>query len=334
MQFFILSKTYDSFGAWPALHECARRLARGFGEVAFGLETTEVIVWYETAVPTRPSLEGLRARFRQEMPRKPFVRFEAKRQRLRLAYESKVPLAMVADRYELPAESLGEFLREHVDVLESLRSTLVRKPGLDFEGFIEAIRNAETAVCALGSQESTSLPETARYSTGPWWERFGVDWSQYHPRAREILDDPFYWDPSNDESPHAVNAGGILLADFRRWRAKHPTDPPWDFLVQQYRRNGDLGRFNEFRATDPADYISRDGYIAAGHDRHVIALAFALLKVDGVCDQTVGTVALEALARRCDADVASRLGWKLTPNRITAASKLRDDLRLHVGAMG
>lgn len=328
MQFIILRKTYDSFGFCPTLHECGRRMARSFGEVAFGLATMEVVAWCETAVSTRPGLEGLRARFRQEIPRTPIARFEPTRQRIRLAYESNVALALVGDRHQLAPEALGEFFREFVSILASLRSTLMRKPGLDYEGFLEAVRMTEVSVCTLGTEESGLPPktETRVITAGPWWERFGIDWSQYHPQAREILDDPFYWDPANDDSPHAAVAGAGFLADLRRWRAKHPADSPWDFLVKQFRQVGCLGRFNEFRATDPSDYVPRDSHIAEWHDRDVIALAFALLKVEGICDRKVGTAALQALARRCDIDVAARLGWNLTPKSIAIASRLQNDL--------
>jgi len=327
MQFIILRKTYDSFGSCPALDECARRIARHFGEVAFGLEAVEIIASFETTAPTRPSLEGLRARFRQEFQRLPIVRFEGKRQRIRLAYASRVALA--GERQQLPPESLGEFFDELVCTMDSLRPALMKKPGLDFTGFVDAVRAIGAAVREPNTEERSlndGTDESAVAST-PWWQAFGIDWSRYHPRAREILNVPFYWDPANDHAPHGATNGAALLADFRRWRAQHPIDLPWDFLRERFRRPGCLGAFNEFRATDPANYESRQGYIAQWHDRDVIALAFALLKIDGVCDKTIGAAALQALVRRRDPALVVKLGWNVVPESIAIASRLQDDLQ-------
>ncbi|WP_119274878.1 hypothetical protein [Taklimakanibacter deserti] len=326
MQFIILRKTYASYGACLALSELGTRLARRFGEEAFGLKSVEVIVWFETTEPTKPGLEQLRTQFRRQLPLEPTASFEKKRQRLRLAYESKVPLVLVGDRHELPPRSLGTSFDEMVNVFDSMRLKLAGKPGIDYPGFVSFVRAVKHDVCSLDeSEEGTKSQNGAAAS---WRQRFGVDWNAYHDQARALLDDPFYWDPSNDESPHAANAGAILLADFQRWRSRHPTDPPWDFLVRRYRQNGILGRFNEFRATKPIQYEPRDGLIASMHDQDVIALAFALLKVDGACDPKVGQIALEALARRRDSDIAVKLGWKPTDQKtIFATLKLEADLR-------
>ena len=128
-------------------------------------------------------------------------------------------------------------------------------------------------------------------------------------------------------SPHGDFGGAYLLNDFRRWRAKHQKDDAWNFLTQRFKQPGLFGRFNEFRATDPANYVERDGPIAEMHDKDIVALAFALLKIDGVCDPNLGKEALQALVRRQNVTVAARLGWTMTPHDQEIAARLEAKLR-------
>jgi uncharacterized protein YfeS len=67
------------------------------------------------------------------------------------------------------------------------------------------------------------------------------------------------------------------------------------------------------------------------HDRDVIAPVFVLLKIDGACERKIAQIALEALARRLDPDIAAKLGWKPIDQRSSAALKVETDLRKCLG---
>ena len=63
------------------------------------------------------------------------------------------------------------------------------------------------------------------------WERLGIDWDDWHPAARKLLNDPFFWDQGSDYSPHGNDTGADLLADFKKWHGQHPQVPAHKWLV-------------------------------------------------------------------------------------------------------
>lgn len=110
----------------------------------------------------------------------------------------------------------------------------------------------------------------ARWSAMTPWEVVDVDWSLYAPEARTLLDDPFYWDPADDESPHGNDEGADLLSAYLEQR---PADV--------------LAFVAGLEAGDPAE-----------DDDIVIAAAFAELKVTGRMHPTIRDRALQAVVRR------------------------------------
>jgi len=209
--------------------------------------------------------------------------------------------------------------------LEGFHTKLNKKPGLEVAAFINALAARRSMI--LPSDEAVENSRLYAEAAEHWSIQFKIDWSQYHPRARDLLDDPFYWDPADDTSPHGANSGSQLLSEFRRWRQRHPQERAWAYFVDRFRRLGLLGRLNEFRQLAPADYVERDDLIAQMHDSDVVALAFALIKIDGGCDPETGAEALKALARKQDAGTAAKLGWTVTAQDLELAAMLEGKLR-------
>jgi uncharacterized protein YfeS len=117
------------------------------------------------------------------------------------------------------------------------------------------------------------------------WERLGIDWRDFHPNARRILDDPFYWEEANDFSPHGNDTGADLLSDYRTWSSAHPAGDPLAFL------RGLVASWGF--AVDSTDPTFR-----AVSDEAAVALAFAELKIRGVCRPAVAEFAKQAVQRQ------------------------------------
>jgi len=116
-------------------------------------------------------------------------------------------------------------------------------------------------------------------------DRLPVDWTQFHPSARTILNDPFFWDFADDDAPHGNDTGADLLTAFRRWRARNQTTSPLDFLDLLLKEWGLLH--------DDQTLVEAE-----------IGLAFAQIKLEGRCDPDVAARALAAIDRRLS-DVAN-----------------------------
>ncbi|WP_377325160.1 hypothetical protein ACFJIY_09325 [Pimelobacter simplex] len=124
--------------------------------------------------------------------------------------------------------------------------------------------------------------QRARWLAMSPWELLDVDWTRYAPAARALLDDPFFWDPADDEAPHGNDEGADLLTDYL---ARRPDDP-MAFLGGQARACG-------YETLDEA--AADDEYL---HDALVLGTAFAEIKVTGQLTATLRDLALDVLARR------------------------------------
>lgn len=105
----------------------------------------------------------------------------------------------------------------------------------------------------------------------------------YHPRARELLDDPFYWDCVNDFSPHGNDAGADLLEEYRDWLKVHREGQPLAFLKNLARAWG---------------YSGIAGMDKEDRNESGVALAFAEIKLRGVCGTAVRDLALQSVERQ------------------------------------
>jgi hypothetical protein len=149
----------------------------------------------------------------------------------------------------------------------------------------EAPRTADGAAKLLGQIRSES---EARRLEAMTMASVREDLSRFDGRAAELLDDPFYWDPADDDAPHGNDAGADLLSAFRVWRPRHRAQLPVQFLKSLLQQWG---------ADDLADIGGELGRMRAQAE---IALAFAQIKVEGRCDGDAAALALAAIDRRLD----------------------------------
>jgi len=116
------------------------------------------------------------------------------------------------------------------------------------------------------------------------WEKLGVDFEDYHPDARRVVDDPSLWSMSHDFSPNGNDSGADLLDIFRRQKSRikkaggraflKTMERDWEFDLDQ----------------EPDDSIEYETKREV-----VIALAFAYLKFFACCpnwlvEKTVDTI--------------------------------------------
>ena len=160
------------------------------------------------------------------------------------------------------------------------------------------------------------------------WERLGIDWDEYHPDARELLDDPFFWDPVHDSAPHGNDTGVDLLADFKKWNKRHREKPAHEMARALLSARGiapiDLHLVNEnaVRSLYESDPIT-----LTVTDDALIATAFAAVKMRGCCDRETREIALKAMERELLMAVLAGRSWTNGPERITQLNLLAQTLR-------
>lgn len=138
------------------------------------------------------------------------------------------------------------------------------------------------------------------------WTLLDVEWDQFHPSAREVLDSPFFWDPADEDAPHGNDAGADVLDSYRRFRREHSLDDAERFI-----------RSSDFAMSEDQ---TLDGQLA--RDQSLIAAAFAQLMVDATVTPAIAALALTALDRQisdCDR-------WPNPGRRLANLDKLRRKL--------
>jgi uncharacterized protein YfeS len=133
--------------------------------------------------------------------------------------------------------------------------------------------------------EESKKRQAARYAAMSPWERLGIDWSDFHPDARRILDEPFYWECSNDFAPNGNDTGADLLADYRKWLRRNPSGDPIAFYHHLIRQWG--------FPPEPSSDIDRTAM-----DEAAVALAFAEFKLRADCRPAVAALARAAIQRQ------------------------------------
>ena len=207
-EFYVMARTYSSFGGHSTLS-----LVPDFVLVdapSFGPAILELTVTFHlpTSGPPRSSLEVLYARFHADRLKLPKVTF--RRSRGKMSIDVSSTLGDGSDRKFLRSHSLSLFkaaYHETVEALKLMGSKLTRKDAFQFDSFMmhcsqcaARIPPDEGALATLVTRLNERRA-AIRDAMTPW-ERLGIDWRDYHPDARHVLDDPFFWEQANDFAPH------------------------------------------------------------------------------------------------------------------------------------
>lgn len=149
------------------------------------------------------------------------------------------------------------------------------------------------------------------------------------PKAREILDDPFYWDEMDEFAPHGNDTGAELLDAFQRWNKRNPSGSPakffadilerWDFEPIDW-RIVDEDAVKKLDKKQPVDL--------GVCNEAAIALAFAVIKLRASCPPDVIQLAKNALERTKILVQNSALSKQLKDEWDVAMTKMKTKLDL------
>lgn len=116
------------------------------------------------------------------------------------------------------------------------------------------------------------------------WDRLGIDWSDYHPDAREMIPDPRLWSSGHEFAPNGNDNGADLLASFRSQKSRWARDGGQMFYRNLAR---DWGFNPEATPGETIDYlITRQS---------ILGLAFAFLKLFASCPQWLAERAMQEI---------------------------------------
>jgi uncharacterized protein YfeS len=310
-------ESYDTRGGAAATTLAAAYLGSCLRELP--PESLQVVVtacFHSKARPHR-TLESLWREFHDSLSGLPRARYSAKHRRLDVRYASALPAELAIEAAENDLEIFRAIVQELSVILSgaiSAHKVLRRDVPLDeleaalVRAAVELPTTARELEVFTITENGHAIAEAALLSP---WEKLGIEWSQYHPRARELLDDPFYWDPADEYAPHGNDTGADLLEAFREWRRRHRSVPAARFLPTMLKRWNYTGSVAALLGKPMSQWDDDDELTLEVLDEANVAVAFAQLKLEGKCDDDVRLAALESIERQLDPAVHDHFGWTL-----------------------
>jgi uncharacterized protein YfeS len=326
MKFFVNACTYASFGEADTLSLIPEFLLAGANDFGPAISELTVTFHFPTSGRPRRALKQDYTSFNKQRLTLPKVVFRRSRGQAAIDIASELVDGKDIEKFFEEVRRHPEGLRPRLSgrlfaagiaeingALTLLRQRLTAKDDFRLEAFLVHCRRAEARLPAT-VKELTALvkrlekKEVQRRATLSPWEALDIDWRDFHPNAREILDEPFYWEDDNDFAPHGNDTGADLLFSYRGWLKRDPAGNPIAFYERLLRRWG-------YRA-DPARVEGRHV-----HDEAAVALAFAELKLRGKCRAAVAALARAAMQRQRQEALAD-IRWPHREDRLRSLKLL------------
>jgi len=318
VDFYVMAKSHDTYGSHASLYRIGDFLLQGAAHFGDAIREIKIELYFPDSGPaTRKSLEDLLVnhnRIRSTLPKVVFRRAKGK-VHIQVASE----LMDGNDWKSSPRISLPLFQRgvdEVIGALALLRSRLKKDDEFDLPAFLAHCASArrripidEEALQVLFA-ELDAAAKARRDAMSPW-EKLDIDWEEFHPEARSLLDDPFFWTCTDDFSPHGNDTGADLLDSYRRWIRRSKDAEPLQYLEHLAKEWG-------YEAFDSIDEDVR-------HEA-AVALAFADIKLRGACDSRARQLAMKSIEwqRRQAQDLTD---WPHRGERLKALEKIENKLR-------
>lgn len=163
-------------------------------------------------------------------------------------------------------------------------------------------------------------------------EKLDDDWElspeTAHPDAARLLQEPFYWDVRDENSPFGNEIGAQTLELYRAALDADPELEGIDFLWELLEQ-WDIDR--EFAERVPeeelAHRLEREHFHILTYDDAVVALAFAELVFSGHASTQMGEAAIHCLQRQSLPEVLEFRGWSDPAERRERLQEMADVLQ-------
>lgn len=291
MQFEVTTSSFKSYGGCPSLSLTPDFLLET--AIDFGQAIQRLTIHFYLDRNGQPNKKQVKQHpeYYAHLRSLPTVTFQRRRAEAKIEIASQLAPGKDFDRrLQLSLSMFCGGVAEVVAALELLRNHLNTDDDFDLEAFLKHCRSAldrlPNCVEELAAfAEATRQRRIARNAAMTTWDRLDINWEDYHPDARRLLDDPFYWECSDDFAPHGNDAGADLLSLYKSWLGQNSAADSMVFFRDLMSR---------WECSEPLnDQSELDEY-----DEAAIALPFAELKYCGVCSPAAVSSALAAILRQ------------------------------------
>jgi uncharacterized protein YfeS len=316
MTTYVMAKSYNCYGGFPSISFVLDFLLTGAPNFGDAIQELSVTLHLVTGGPPKRTLEKSYEEHHQRRQQLPKVVFRRSRGQMNIDIASE---CMDGNAWKhSPTWFLPVFTKAVDEVLSALplmKPKLKRTDAFDVDGFLSHCISARTQVPASHEElqvlaTNLKAADEARRNAMSPWEKLGIEWQDFHPKARELLDDTFFWGCADDFAPHGNDTGADLLTDYQEWHKRSKDGCPMTFLKRLVTRWG---------------YPELDSMDAEVRNEAAIALAFAELKLRACCNGEVRNFALDAIRQqRQKALVAS--DWSYRDEKLSRLRQLEEKL--------
>lgn len=285
MNLYVNVNWYNRYGSESLIAGFLLRNTNDFGSA---ISELTVNLHFPHPGPPRKTLEIIYAEFHKNRELLPKIAF----QRARGVVEIDVASELIdgsnwkTEQRQFSLLNFQKVVKEVINALQLLRQQITPKDDFDLERFLQHCQSTITYLPMTDEdlfalKQDVQQARAVRLDAMSPWESLGIDWRDFHPDARKLLDDPFYWESADDFAPHGNNTGADLFAAYRSWFKRNAEGDSLVFLQKLYR---------EWGCGDTVDQKIAD--------EAVIALAFAELKLRAECRSNIAKLALEVIERQ------------------------------------
>ena len=310
-------------------------LESGLEDYGGAITEIEVLACFRGGDINHPSLQTLFDEFHSRfLPSLPFVKLFRKKGRLALTYETHiVDATFLKRRGFLSIEIFAQVLGEIAAAFHLIDTRLKKSDDFDLARFHQDI----SRLVASAPQSDDELraikvklekEEHVRLAAMDPWDQLAIEWDEFHPSARSLLNDLFFWDSMDENSPHGNDTGADLLIGFTKWERRHSTRPAHE-MARRLLRDWGVSQIDYDVVNEAAIWTLLQGDLLSlvETDEALIAAAFAAVKCRGCCDRETREIALKAIVRERLPAVIEGRGWRDATERMERLDLLTEKLR-------
>jgi uncharacterized protein YfeS len=313
--------TYNTYGANSSISLVGQFFEFGSPHFGKAIEDLEIHVYFKGGF-AKASLESLFNQYHEFISQLPNTKFYRKKNKIVIGYLSELGDSEIVNGFG--AAKFGLFVdsaKEIASQLKIIKTKIKKSDDFNYEEFMLFVGNKidqlpENELVFSKLQETLATERKIKLESMDEWEKLGVDWGEFHPNSRLILNSTFFWECANDFSPNGNDTGADVLSFYQVWRKNN-------------RKKSVATFFNKVMKDWGVDIssVEKDDFSRETYEQSIIGLAFAQLKVDGACDSGICLLALEAIEESRNRYTKHHRDWEFYNERIRTLLQIEDKLK-------
>jgi len=322
MEIIVSVHTYNTYGGHGTLTLVGKYLELEALNYGSAVKELDIHVYFAGGKISR-HLESLSEQYHEFLSGLPSTKFYRKKAKFELNFASELGNADLVSGFEPPdLELFTDSVKEVVASLEVLNAKLKKSDDFDLEKFntflnlkLENIPKDDESFKRLQSRlEKEDMRKQASMSE---WDKLGIDWEDYHPDSRKLLDSPFFWSCIDDFSPNGNDTGADVLELYRDWKHQNPKGNGANFL-------GNL--LDDWGVEWPSN--KDDEYSRTTYEEMILGLSFAQIKLEGECETAITKESLKVVRQVRQRITDKHRDWEHFEERLRTLDELEGKLTM------